>query len=220
MEANDDPLFEAVNQVTKPDLWGLGNEVLYSLCRSYPKHEDENHIFAKIWLIGRAYSASIERRRSKNQERKLQNWDYYKMAVETIKNSDIDQWISDLKKEIPAKRFQRIIFTHGKVVELFREISGIYKRSLASKYLHFHFPDYFFIYDSRAVNAIKNYKHLRGEGNRPSLEECEIEEGSKIDKNYYAFVCNCLNLQDYVRTTYNVSLDPRQIDRILLGGKV
>jgi len=39
--------------------WDLGNKTLYGLCKDYPGHRDEREIIAKIWLIGRAYSASI-----------------------------------------------------------------------------------------------------------------------------------------------------------------
>jgi len=39
----------------------LGNTVLYDLCKSYPRHDEEDVIASKIWLIGRAYAAAIER---------------------------------------------------------------------------------------------------------------------------------------------------------------
>jgi len=39
------------------------------------------------------------------------------------------------------------------LTDIFTKISGIEKRSLSSKYLHFHFPDLFFLYDSRAVTS-------------------------------------------------------------------
>ena len=40
----------------------VGNKVLYDLCKSYPMNDDVNGLIAKLWLIGRSYSASIERR--------------------------------------------------------------------------------------------------------------------------------------------------------------
>ena len=41
--------------------WGWGNGVLYRMCRNNPRHRDRDVIVGKMWLIGRAYAASIER---------------------------------------------------------------------------------------------------------------------------------------------------------------
>ena len=49
----------------------------------------------------------------------------------------------------------QIISVHNFLTVIFNEISGLDKRSLASKYLHFHLPNLFYIYDSRADNAIR-----------------------------------------------------------------
>lgn len=45
--------------------WKFGNDVLYKLCKDHPDHKSEDVVIAKIWLIGRAYSAAIERRKDK-----------------------------------------------------------------------------------------------------------------------------------------------------------
>ena len=47
--------------------WDFSNQVLYDLCRSHPAHDDESVVIAKMLLIGRAYSAAIERRKNKEQ---------------------------------------------------------------------------------------------------------------------------------------------------------
>ena len=51
--------------LSEDDPWSIGNQVLYDLCQRYPRHTVDSEIIAKIWLIGRAYSASIERGRGK-----------------------------------------------------------------------------------------------------------------------------------------------------------
>ena len=51
--------------LSKDDPWSIGNQVLYDLCRRYPYHVVDAEIVATIWLIGRAYAASIERGRGK-----------------------------------------------------------------------------------------------------------------------------------------------------------
>src|SRR5664280_500819 len=42
--------------------WGAVDEVLYRLCREHPDHKDRRWSTAKVALIGRAYSAGLERR--------------------------------------------------------------------------------------------------------------------------------------------------------------
>ena len=44
------------------DPWRIGNQVLYDLCSRYPMHKHPAEIVAKVWLIGRSYSASVERK--------------------------------------------------------------------------------------------------------------------------------------------------------------
>lgn len=42
--------------------WGGVDDVLYELCREHPGHADRRTATAKLALIGRAYSAGLERR--------------------------------------------------------------------------------------------------------------------------------------------------------------
>jgi len=42
----------------------LGNGVLYDMCKEYADHIVPEAIYAKLWLIGRSYSAAIERNKS------------------------------------------------------------------------------------------------------------------------------------------------------------
>ena len=49
--------------------WDFGNGILYEMCKEYPKHEKEDVIVGKIWLIGRSYAAAIERRKNKDEYR-------------------------------------------------------------------------------------------------------------------------------------------------------
>ena len=51
----------------RPSAWDFNNRVLYDLCRNHPGHDDDSVIIAKMLLIGRAYSAAIERRKNKKQ---------------------------------------------------------------------------------------------------------------------------------------------------------
>src|SRR3989344_1985901 len=128
--------------------WDLGNAVIYKLCQEYPGHKTDEEILAKIWIIGRSYAAAIERRRINNHI----NDDFYTHIVAPgIRNSSIDQRLNGL---LVDGSFNNILTTHYWLTQLFRDMTGMDKRSLASKYLHFHFPDLFHIYDQRASSTL------------------------------------------------------------------
>lgn len=189
----------------RPSAWDLGNEVLYRLCAEYPEHTDPEVVIAKVWLIGRAYAAPLERGRA--MPGGLQNEGFYTGRVAPlVLASPIDQWLNDLRRvELGWDALPQILLAHRRVTDLFLEISGRAQRSLASKYLHFHRPDLFFIYDARAEKAV------RGEVRRPPRIEVEKTEH---DADYSLFVRRCLTLVD---ATSERGLTPRQLDRVLLG---
>ena len=71
-------------ETCKKSVWNFGNGVLYKLCAENFYHTKDEHILAKVWLIGRAYAAAIERRRIKEAI----NDDFYiDKVVPTFKNS-------------------------------------------------------------------------------------------------------------------------------------
>src|ERR1700741_48060 len=149
MEAQSTPDF--IKKAMSDTAWDFGNQVLYDMCKTNPEHKSNQIIIGKIWLIGRAYAAAVERRRNKGSE--TGDAFYEEVVAPKISHSDIDKWFEAIRasnKEDVALHLQ----THSKVTNLLTEISGLEKRSLASKYLHFHFPQLFYIYDSRAQNVV------------------------------------------------------------------
>ena len=101
----------------------------------------------------------------------------------------------------------QIIAVHKRVTDLFKKISGLEKRSLASKYLHFHFPNLFFIYDSRSSSALK-----------------KIEPNSSWNSNlveydlaYAKFFLRSMVFVEKVNSECNVPLTPRELDKYLLS---
>jgi hypothetical protein len=188
--------------------WDLGNSVLYDLCRKYPEHKNRPEVMAKIWLIGRSYSASIERRKNVDK----QAGPFFRVQVAPkIKKSRIDSWITSLAKisTIDETNAHKIIRVHAKVMRLFEQISGQEKRSLASKYLHFHKPNLFFIYDSQAKNGLSSLSSILPRSTRSE------EIG---DKEYRIFVEKCLVVRNYVSKRYpGFNLNPRQLDKLLLA---
>ena len=202
-----------VVQITRDDVekalantaWDLGNEVLYDLCSKHPRHNTDQEIIAKIWLIGRSYAAALERRKNKSSD-SLGDLFYEGKAAPKIKKSNIDNWFARLKKEpTPTNAME----THAKLTKLFHEITKLEKHSLASKYLHFHFKKLFFIYDSRSVAGIRKVTPRVGK---------QLPSGSlkKPDKDYANFFRRCLWLQKDLQARLRFKLSPRQIDKVLL----
>jgi len=197
-----------VDLALAPSPWDLGNMVLYDLCKKYPKHESDEAIIAKIWLIGRSYAAAIERRKIVQAS----SDDFYKKTVaKSIKESKIDHWLANLPEHIvnPWEQLDTVIMAHKKLMDLFKRITGLEKRALASKYLHFHRPDVFFIYDSRARQAISKIA--------PSINQIPEIKCKESDKEYLFFVRKCLWLKDDIFKRFGIALTPRQIDKILLS---
>ena len=192
-----------VDQALANTAWDLGNQVLYDLCSKHPLHKTPQEIIAKIWLIGRSYAAALERRKNKSSN-SLGDLFYENKAVPKIKKSNIDDWFARLKKE-PTN----VIETHAKLTNLFHKITKLEKRSLASKYLHFHFKDLFFIYDSRSLAGIRKVAP-RARKQLPSLSS------KQPDKDYAYFYQRCLWLQNDLQARLRRKLSPRQIDKVLL----
>lgn len=211
---------KTLQQITKDELenalnptpWDLGNNVLYELCKSHPYHEDEATIIAKIWLIGRSYAASIERHKNK----KNASDDFYESVVAPkIKCSKIDEIISEFScEEIDIDNMiSTAVYAHKKVMDIFHQISKQNHRSLVSKYLHFHCPNVFFIYDSRAQVAITKLT--------PDCRSSEIVKISlsNVDEDYYKFYLRVNWLRQNINEKFSKNLTPRQIDNILLNTK-
>ena len=62
--------------------------------------------------------------------------------------------------------FENSSEAHARTTELFTKIRGLEKRSLASKYLHFHVPGLFFIYDARAIAGMRKVMDVVGRATR------------------------------------------------------
>jgi hypothetical protein len=184
----------------------LGNQVLYELCSKHPCHKTDQEIIAKTWLIGRSYAAAIERRKNKNAKALSGEEFYEKEVAPPIRRSGIDLSLRSLKTDPSPKNAIRV---HHDVMNLFELISNHKNRSLASKYLHFHHPKLFFIFDSRSLSAIRKVTP------KVKLQTSDFESG-EIDKDYAKFYKRALWLQESLRTTLDRSLSPREIDKVLL----
>ena len=196
-----------VNRAIKKSRWDFGNKILYDMCANYPHHKSIDQIVAKIWLIGRSYAAAIERRKNAKEY----NEDFYTEVVGPVMmKAGIDQWIAEINRfRFPTlDNIENILAVHGSLMNLIKEMTGMEKRSLTSKYLHFHKRNLFFIYDSRAMESIRKLIP-------PPKIKFSIR--SSIDLEYAKYCLRCIDLRDLIKKTFNTHLTPRELDNILLS---
>ena len=82
---------------------------------------------------------------------------YIEHVTRVLRQSKLDETLKALKriKQLDESSIGEVLDAHGYLVTVFEELTDKGKRSLASKYLHFHCPHLFFIYDSRAMAGIR-----------------------------------------------------------------
>lgn len=205
--------------------WDISNKVLYNMCQQYPSNTDSQAILAKALIIGRTYAASIERRKVKNSIDDAQpvaeiiNDDFYvNHVVPIFQKLDLDQYINEIKSwgDVPLlslsdEQIIKILALHKILSGAFEKATGLQKRSFASKYLHFHLPEIYFIYDSRAYAALNLVlKEVNSQGKR-------IVNTEQADQEYASFFMKCLRVLDYYKTVdENLPITPRQLDNLLI----
>jgi len=127
-----------------------------------------------------------------------------------VKKFKLDGKLDVLPKQIvnPWHDLGSVLTIHKRLMDLLFNLTGLEKRALASKYLHFHRPDLFFIYDRRAKEAIIKIT--------PKLTKIKDIITEESDSEYHMFCRRSQYLHDSIREKYHKNLTPRQIDKILL----
>lgn len=203
---------EEIIRCTSDNGWDFGNSIIYEMCRKNPYHVDADIIVGKIWIIGRAYAAAIERRKNVESDNMGDDFYFNIVAPKIIEiGRELDERIACLKSHpnITYNNLIEIVETHKFLTDVFSDISGLSKRSLASKYLHFHVPNMFYIYDSRAIKGARRYVN-----SEKSLYNKLILYG---DKEYIELVARLFPLQLYIENEFKILANPRMIDSFLLG---
>ena len=189
--------------------WEYSNSVLYRMCEEKPEHSEADVIAGKILLIGRTYAAAIERRKNANE---IGDDFYYKVVAPKMLEigTELDNRLNKLRNSSRNTRddLGEILETHKFLMDTFYELTGLEKRSLASKYLHFHCPRDFFIYDSRAKASIGKLVKRPDRGLLLNVADYDLE--------YADFVCRMLELQEYLHEHLGVNELPRKLDSFLL----
>lgn len=209
--------------------WSFGDQRLYNMCEEYPKHGKEYLKICKVWLIGRSYAAALERTKEKDV--------YKKLAKENFNN--IDERIEMLKDctAIDNCNIEYILNLHNKLVKIYKKVTDLDKISLASKYLHFHLPNLFYLYDSRAKKAIdgiikiKDIKNFLQYDDKyadffkkvdtfrkklKSIKKKDVENSSKNDNKYADFFKKVYAFHKKLEIFTQKEYTPRNIDCILL----
>jgi hypothetical protein len=190
------------------------NKILYEMCEKYPLHNNQDEINGKLMAIGRIYAAALERTRTNIF--RFEGYDIYGATSKKIIDDKIlDNKIEELKKfkKIDDSIISKVLETHKYLTNVFKEKTGQEKRSLASKYLHFHARDLFFIYDSIAakqINALLKIEDL-------DKNNKDLTKQPENDIEYAKFYNKLFKLQTHIKEKFNVLMTPREIDRLLLG---
>jgi hypothetical protein len=203
---------------SQSSVWDLGNETLYRLCRDNFDHQKIENVLAKVWLIGRSYAAAIERRKNAEEP----NDEFYTGKVYNgFKDSELDSKLSELKRMsqdvinicqlASTNDIEKVLSLHAYLTALTKKMTLLEKRSFCSKYLHFHLPSLFFIYDSRAVSAInkifdRSVKEIKG-----------LIGDANVDTEYAMFYHKCCHVGCEIKEKFGVDLTTRQLDNLLIA---
>jgi hypothetical protein len=204
------PTPEQIYRAKQNNVWDFGNKFLYDLCLDIFYHYRDDCILTKVLFIGRIYASAVERRR--NNKGVINDDFYINTVAPTLKRSKLDKYLEELKaiKSLNADDIKPVLQAHFYLADTLNKITDLNKRSFCSKYLHFHLSDLFFIYDSRAVSALRHFTKQVPKNLIPILE---IKD---IDTEYAKFYCKCFEIKRQIEKSYNTTLTIRQFDNLLI----
>jgi len=205
------PTLTQIDKAQQKTVWDFGNKILYDLCYNNFNHSEPQHTLTKVLFIGRIYSAAVERR--KKQDTEINDNFYIETVEPTFRTSQLDTYLSELTKNcisVSKQTIQEILEAHFYLTTLLKTITNLEKRSFSSKYLHFHLPDLFYIYDSRTSRALRKFKV------EIPNDLQHILTLNKVDKEYATFACKMFSLKCKIQDEYNITLTNRELDNLLL----
>jgi len=196
---------------TEKTEWDFSNEILYNMCRENFSHERIDKTIGKTLLIGRTYAAAIERRKNKFTFEQNDNF-YIDKVAPAIMNSRLDNYLNRIGKisKLDENDIPKILHVHFYLTKLIRDLTNQNKRSFSSKYLHFHIPNLYFIYDTRAVKAIRILKTKVD-------KKFKKEINSKgVDREYATFFYKCFEQKRRLEIKFRRNITNRHFDNILM----
>ncbi|MES2388619.1 MAG: hypothetical protein V4543_11515 [Bacteroidota bacterium] len=213
------PTIDQIEQNQNPQAWDILNHTLYRLCAENYKHETVQEIIGKVILISRSYSASLQRHQNQKVKDDLDAEFFIDHIAPCFQNSNIDLKLNELKSEsLTLDSFLKSLELHFYLVSILRDVNKKDQRSFSSKYLHFHLPDLFFIYDTRAASALKHFVK------KPDLPASLLKliTAKKVDETYAVFSYACYSLMNDISNKHKIaltgkSMSPRKLDHLLLS---
>ncbi len=201
---------EQIKKAKQETPWDFSNKILYDLCRNNDLHNKDEIILTKVLFIGRIYAAAVERRRNKKDE--INDDFYIKTIIPTFKKSELDRHLEKLKNfdKITISNIPDILEAHHYLTSILKNITKLNKRSFSSKYLHFHLPELFFMFDNRVVTALRQFI------SRIPEDLKHVMKLKNIDNEYANFFCKCFDLKRQMENYYNMTLSNRQFDNLLI----
>lgn len=168
---------------------------LYDLCFMYRHHLRDEIVADKLRLIRRLYSDSpVWPGKAFSAE----------AAAHNLTQSSVDHWFGALStaEELDSGLLLEL---HKRLMGVFDDLTEEEARSLASKYLHFHFPELFYVYDTRIATALS----LLIEG------DCGFLALAEFDPAYGRFHACSRRLTERLLPQVGRRLSPRELDRVL-----
>ena len=185
------------------------NHILYRMCEERPAHDDVAIISGKTQLIGRAYSAA--------PSRGVQIADFYDGLARAIakQGAELDAAIDAVREagRISMESLAITVKAHGLLNTIVMGFIGSarssgsmrnvgHRISFCSKYLHFHAPHGFPIYDSVANNALAA---------RQNTAPYAVPKRGSGPTGTYA--CFCRRFLGYANDAHQAALwTPRSVD--------
>jgi hypothetical protein len=167
---------------------------LYELCFLHRHHFQDEIVADKLRMMVRVY---VEQGLNVNEFSS-------ELVAHRLGRSGIDRWFASLATAEHLD--QALVFElHKRVMDVFSDLPEVQARSLAAKYLHYHFPELFYIYDAGLETAASDL----GEG------ECGYLALAEHDPVYDSFFACCRKLADKLAAQAGHRLSPRELDRIL-----
>jgi hypothetical protein len=197
-----------MNLISNPETWYFANQILYKMCKENPLHNQKDVIIGKAWLIGNAYSVQLARRKTND---KLKTPVFFQEKVyPALRKTRLDSYRNRLLKLKSPKDNLKLIFeVHKKLSDASNEISS-QNRSFASKYLHFHYPNLFYIYFIGAEKALRRI--LRTKFKEKKYNKNDIPN---LDKTYSNFCMKALFFATNLKL-HSLTI-PRKRDNLLLA---
>lgn len=163
---------------------GIGNQVLYDLCKEYPLSEkNKDGIAAQMWLIGRSYAASPERRGYKHVKGTKIEYtasgngldDYFEMLADKFidklnekENSYLDEYFSLLNNRYDFEDYEKDTDKLTKSIIAVLELNSLLKQArfeIDQKDLETHIENNLDNYDGKTKDQVmkdfeKNNKNM------------------------------------------------------------